>query len=451
MLAAALTQMHLAVLTFLGLVGVVALSNLLGWKRLGEYGPNPPAPPSAALRVQAFPNREGGAFGASASSRSGVSSAATKVSDSVALLRRHPLLVREGWGEGERPRPSARDLPNAPVSILVPARNEAENIGACVRALLAQDYPHYEVIALDDHSTDDTGDQLRVLAASDARLQVLAGQALPPGWLGKHWACHQLARAASGDRLLFVDADTRLAPGALSAAIAALQAERAGLVTVLPRQAMSTWGERLLVPILPWSLFCFLPVALAHRWQWPGLSASVGQFMLFTRAAYERAGGHAAVRATPVDDIALGRRVMEHGDGWRLLDGGDLVRCRMYRGLRQAVAGFGRTLFAAFNDRALPFTLIWLWLAVVFTLPPLTLAAGALGLLPAGFDLRLPLAAVGASLLLWALCAWRFALPPMVVALYPVSVLLMTFTALRSLVITRAGRATWRGRALAGR
>jgi hypothetical protein len=122
----------------------------------------------------------------------------------------------------------------------------------------------------------------------------------------------------------------------------------------------------------------------------------------------------------------------------------------MYRGFREAQAGFGRTLFAAFDDRALPFMLIWLWLAVVFVAPVLSLGASALGFLP-GFDVRLPLLAVGLALLLWGLCVWRLALPRVLVALYPLSVLLMMLTALRSLWVTRAGRVTWRGRALAER
>ena len=356
-----------------------------------------------------------------------------------------------GWRRVAHYAHRAAAVEQPPVSLLVPARNEAAHISACVRALLAQDYPRFEVLVLDDHSTDGTGAQLAALAQTDPRLQVLSGTPLPPGWLGKHWACHQLARAAQHDYLLLVDADTRLAPGALRAAMAAQAEAGAGLVSVVPRQVMGTWGERLLVPLLPWSLFCFLPVPLAHRLQWPALSASVGQFMLFTRAAYERAGGHAAVRATPVDDIALGKRVIANRDGWRLLEGGALVACRMYGGFREALAGFGRTLFAAFDDRAVPFATLWLWLAVVFALPPVTLAAGALGWLPAGFDLRLPWLAVAAALLLWALCVWRLALPRALVLLYPLSVLLMTFTALRSLWVTRAGRVTWRGRALAER
>jgi chlorobactene glucosyltransferase len=377
-----LVQLHLALLTFLLLVLIVAISNLLWWRRLASYSTVAPQPR---------------------------------------------------------------------VSVLVPARNEAENITPCLLSLLAQDYAEFEVIVLDDHSTDGTGARLAVLAAGEQRLRVLTGTPLPAGWLGKQWACAQLARAASGDHLLFVDADTRLAPTALREAMAALQAERVGLVTVLPRQTVVTWGERLLVPMLPWSLFCFLPVALAHRLQWPALSASVGQCLLFTRAAYERAGGHAAVRATPVDDIALGKRVMAQHDGWRLLDGGDYVTCRMYRGFREAQAGFGRTLFAAFDDRAVPFVVVWVWLAVVFVVPVVTLGAALAGLLPASFNVQLPLAAIGLSLLLWTLCLRRFGLPLYLAALYPLSVPLMTLTALRSWWVTRTGRVQWRGRALVER
>jgi len=126
------------------------------------------------------------------------------------------------------------------VSVLIPARNEEANIGPCVRSLLAQEYPDLEVFVLNDHSTDRTGAILAEIQAADARLRVLSGQELPQGWLGKHWACHQLGQAATGDLLLFTDADTRHGPHSVRAGVAAQQAEDADLVTAIPREEVVT-------------------------------------------------------------------------------------------------------------------------------------------------------------------------------------------------------------------
>jgi chlorobactene glucosyltransferase len=258
-----------------------------------------------------------------------------------------------------------------------------------------------------------------------------------------------LAQAARGELLLFTDADTRHAPGALAAAVAALRVEGADLVTALPRQDVITWGERLIVPILGWSLFCFLPVGLAHRLQWPPLSASIGQFMLMRRDVYARAGGHGAVRAHAADDLALGRRVMAAGGRWRLVDAGPMVRCRMYTGFGEAVAGLSKNLYAAFDYRAGLFVPIWAWVGTAFVAPALTLLLAALGLpLPAP---ALALAAAAALLAagLWAVFAWRFGLPVSLPLSYPASVLLAVVIALRSLLLTLTGRATWKGRTIA--
>lgn len=335
------------------------------------------------------------------------------------------------------------------VSILVPARNEAANIGLCVKSLLAQNYPNFEVLALDDQSTDDTWQILTHLAAGDDRLQILRGQPLPSGWLGKHWACHQLARAARGELLLFIDADTYHTPSTLTHSVAALLAEQVDLLTVLPRQEIKSWGERLLVPIIPWSIVAFVPLTLAYRLRLPILSAAIGQFMLFRRQAYEQIGGHEAVRDDVVDDLALGRRIKAFGQPWRLVDGGAQVRCRMYRDFKQAYHGLSKNLFAIFGNRIPPFLFVWTWLAIVFWQPLIILA-----LVIAGADV-LPLfvgqalIAVVGAVLLWDIIYRRFGFPRYLVALYPVTILLVVITALRSMILTRSGRATWKERVLA--
>ncbi len=137
------------------------------------------------------------------------------------------------------------------VSILAPARNEEQNIGPCVESLLAQRYPNYEVIVLNDDSSDRTGEILAQFAVAGDRLRVVNGTPLPPGWLGKNWACHQLAQVADGELLLFVDADTRHSESMLEHAVAALEAEQADLLSAIPREEVVTWAERLVVPIIP--------------------------------------------------------------------------------------------------------------------------------------------------------------------------------------------------------
>jgi len=334
------------------------------------------------------------------------------------------------------------------VSVLVPVRDEVTNVGPCIRSLLAQDYPDYEVLALDDESHDGTGEALLSLSQEDSRLRVLQGQPLPAGWLGKNWACHQLAQVASGELLLFVDADTRHEPPALAHAVVALQAERADLASVFPRQELGSWGERLVVPMLQWSLSSFLPLGLAYRLRRPQFSASSGQFMLFRRAAYQFVGGHAAVRQSVVDDVALTRAIGASGLRWRLLDGHPYIRCRMYRNFRQVYDGLSKNLFALFDCNVPLFLFIWLWLWMVFWEPFIVFALAALG--RAGPQGVIAAAgAVGMSLILWGFTYWRFGFPLHLALLYPFTVLLSVVIAIRSMVLTLLGRATWKGRRLA--
>ncbi len=348
------------------------------------------------------------------------------------------------WRRMERyPRPER--WPS--VSVLIPARNERENIGPCVESLLAQRYPDFQVLVLDDESTDGTGQIVAGLAAGDRRLRLLPGQPLPPGWLGKHWACQQLAEAAGGELLLFVDADTRHHPDALADAVSALEAERAAMLSAMPRQQVGSWAERLLIPIIPWALFSFLPLGPAYALNWRALAAGIGQFMLFRRAAYHRLGGHAAVRGHAADDLALARRAAGHGLRWRLLDGGARVQCRMYRNAGQVMNGLSKNLFAAFDYRLLPFAFVWLWLLLVFWGPLVALAV-KLAWPGAPLSAGLALAAVAASLVLWGLACLRFRFPLYLVPLYPASVLLAVLISARSLVLSLAGRATWKERTL---
>jgi len=336
------------------------------------------------------------------------------------------------------------------VSVLVPARNEEANIGACVTSLLAQDYPDLEVVVLNDHSTDRTGEILAEMTRGE-RLRVVAGRDLPEGWLGKHWACHQLAEAASGELLLFTDADTRHGPASVRHGVAALHAEGADLLTAVPFEETVTAAEQLIVPVIPWSILTFLPLEVAYRTRSPAFSATIGQYMLFRANAYRAIGGHAAIATDPVDDISLGRRIKGGGFRWRLADATGDVRCRMYQNAEQVFEGFSKNLFSAFGNRALPFVGVWLWLEIVFLLPVAVLLARLLGAPVPNLDAGIALAGVAAGLASWGVSHLRFGFPARLIPLYPLTMLLALTIALRSVALVRRGRTTWKGRTLVQR
>lgn len=342
--------------------------------------------------------------------------------------------------------PTPSEFPR--VSVLVPARNEIRNIESCVTSLLSQNYPNFEVIVIDDHSTDGTFSTLTMLASVENQLLVLDGRPLPEGWLGKHWACHQLYGAASGDLLLFTDADTRHAPMMLRDSVAALMAENADLVTAFPREDVISWGERLVVPVISFGIFSFLPISLVRHLGWPSLSVTIGQFMLFRRRAYESIGGYEAVRSHLVDDVSLGRRILEQGFQWRLMDGTEHVTCRMYHNFSEVVEGFSKNVFAFFDYRILPFLTALTLIAFAFLEPPLALFSLWLGMPVSSFPPGLATIAVIESFLLWQIAYRRFKFDAYLVIFYPFSLALFILIALRSFVVTVTGNATWKDRTL---
>jgi len=334
------------------------------------------------------------------------------------------------------------------LSVLIPARDEEANIKECLRSLLAQEYPDYEVLVLDDHSTDRTLEIVKELAVGEKRLKVLTGAPLPPDWLGKHWACHQLAQAAEGELLLFTDADTRHHRRALMDGVAALLAEAADMLTAFPREEVISWAEVLVGPASFWSLFSFTPLFQAHRLRLPQLSAAIGQFMLFRRPAFEQIGGYAAIRQHVADDVALARRIKAAGLRWRLVDGTARVRCRMYRSSGEVYEGFSKNLFGVFGYRVVPFAFVWLWLLLLFWEPLIVLALALAGLPLSGQSVALAAIAIGASLVVWGLPYYRLGFPLGAVLAYPISIMLMVFLAGRSLVLALNGHSTWKGRRL---
>jgi chlorobactene glucosyltransferase len=346
-----------------------------------------------------------------------------------------------------RTRRHAPPLKAPKVSILVPARNEEKNIVGCIQSLLAQDYPDFEVLALDDDSSDGTLVLLEELARSQPRLKVLAGSPPPADLLGKNWACTQLAQAARGELLFFTDADTQHQPQTLRAIVSAMLGEQADLLTGFPRQELRTWTERLLVPFFSWAVLCFNPLWLTYKLRLPALSTAVGQMMVFRREAYQAIGGHARAGSSIVDDLVLAQSIKAAGLRWRVMNVTDLITCRMYHEWNEAFDGFTKNFFAAFGFRLLPYLFVFTWLAAMFLEPLIILALLASGHAPGARLIEL-LACIGLSLVVWLIPYLALRLPPGLALLYPLTILANEVVAFRSLRLSLSGRLTWKGRRL---
>ncbi|MCC2662365.1 MAG: glycosyl transferase, group 2 family protein, partial [Geminicoccaceae bacterium] len=235
-------------------------------------------------------------------------------------------------GKGTRPR----------LSLLIPARDEEAQIGPALRAALESRGVDLEVVVLDDHSSDGTRAVVAALTAADPRIRLELAPPLPPGWSGKQHACQVLAERARHDLLVFVDADVRLAPDALARIAAFMGSREIGLASGFPRQETGTFGERLIVPLIHFLLLGFLPLARMRRSLQPALGAGCGQLICVRREAYERAGGHAAIRASLHDGLMLPRAFRRAGIMTDLFDATELASCRMYRGLAEVWRGFAK-------------------------------------------------------------------------------------------------------------
>lgn len=228
------------------------------------------------------------------------------------------------------------------VSVLIPARDEAHNIGAALESVLADPNPALEVIVLDDDSSDDTAAIVTAMAARDPRVRLLHGAALPQGWCGKNFACAQLAAAAGGEWLLFLDADVRIERDAIGRLAAHAEDCGADLLSGVPRQITRTWGEKLVVPLIHFVLLGYLPLALMRRSPNPAFAAAIGQCLIVRRATYQRVGGHDAVRGSIHDAMALARAFRSAGAVTDLADLQSLAAVRMYDSFDAVWYGFAK-------------------------------------------------------------------------------------------------------------
>jgi hypothetical protein len=326
-------------------------------------------------------------------------------------------------------KPSRRQVSSdRRISVLVPARDEASRIGPTLRSLSRLEGVD-QILVLDDNSEDATAALVRA-----AGLQVIESREEPPaGWYGKPWACQRLAQAATGDVLVFIDADVQLEPDAAVAAANLLT--DVDLVCPYPRQVTSGLLQRLVQPLLQWSWLTFLPLRLAETASHPLLSAGNGQFLVVDREAYFDAGGHAVVRDAVLEDLELVRAFKRSGHRVAMADGTRISSCRMYRDDRELIEGYTKSLHDAFG----PGTVALLLLMYV---------APALAAITSSRLRVVGLLGYAAAVTGRMAVARRTQQPMLDTLAHPLSVVALAGLYTNSVRAHRRGRITWRGRAL---
>jgi chlorobactene glucosyltransferase len=240
-----------------------------------------------------------------------------------------------------RPSKKAHLPPDLPlVSVLIPARNEEQNIAECLAAILQQDYPNFEVLVLDDNSSDRTAAIVHEIAARDTRVRLLSGKPLPGDWAGKCYACHQLSQSARGEWLLFVDADTRSKPHAIRSTVAIATEGRIAMLSGCPRQQVSGITQKIVIPVLFYFvIMSWFPLWWLHRSKKPLPTLAIGQFLLFRREHYMDVGGHEIVKSRIIEDVWFAIEISKRGGRTLSVDLSKTVTTSMYSSITAMTEG----------------------------------------------------------------------------------------------------------------
>jgi glycosyltransferase involved in cell wall biosynthesis len=327
------------------------------------------------------------------------------------------------------------------VAILIPARNEADNLAACLDAALAQGEIVKEILVYDDHSTDETPAIIKEYATREARVRLVSSAPLPADWCGKTFACAQLAEAARGEWLLFLDADARLDVGAAARMLREAERRRLTLLSCWPALELVGCWEKTLMPLLNFVVFTLYPAPLALRRPDASLGLAHGACLLAHRATYALVGGHGAVRDQLFEDVRLAQLWRERGQASLCLDGQGIVSVRMYRSFGEIWRGFQKNFFPAFRrERS-----FWMFIALHLSLFLLPFVFAPLVWRLTGS--RVLIATALCVLVMRAVLAWRFRHPWWSVLLHPLSEAILLALGLSSWWRCRSGRGVeWKGR-----
>lgn len=337
------------------------------------------------------------------------------------------------------------------VSVVIPARNEARNIERCLRSVLSNDYPSFDVVVVDDQSSDGTGDIARSIAAGDSRARVIETGAPPQGWFGKQWACQTGASATDGAIVLFADADTVQSSDLITRSVNTIQRRSADLFSILGRQELGSFWERLIQP----QIFGIMSVRYGGTESITGSrfvadKIANGQCLFVRRDTYDALGGHALVKSHVADDLMMAQRYFARGKRVVAAEGLNQLSTRMYTSLGELVRGWGKNVFAggrdavplgAFGRVIFPFLLLS---APLFSLvPAVVLVLGLFVSLPQGVFLWAVIAQV-ALILWWAYVYREIGESPVYALISPVGAGVIFYIFLRAAL--RGQKVVWKDR-----
>jgi glycosyltransferase involved in cell wall biosynthesis len=313
------------------------------------------------------------------------------------------------------------DTSDSNFNILIPMRNEAANVSGVINSSLNQGG---KVIVLNDNSEDSTLENLQSFLP---QIEILSGLELPQGWLGKNFACHQLAVHSHSEYLVFIDADVRLVKGAVQAAINHMEKRGWDYISPYPRQRTSGFLQLLIQPLLQWSWFASIPFIYAYRFPKKSMAVANGQFLIIKRDAYQKAGGHKEIKSEVLDDIELARSLIKSGFKGGPVNGSQIAECQMYKGNKDLIAGYTKSLWRAFGSPIGGLIAIALLLAT--SVPFFQFSIGMLFILISR-----------------ALTALKVRSNLFIVILHPIAMLAQSLLIIHSFYLHRIGQLNWRGR-----
>ena len=331
-------------------------------------------------------------------------------------------------------------LQNSPrVSVLIPARNEETNVGACIKGFLSQNYNNFKIYVLDDQSTDRTGAIIENSANSILKFRQFMVNRCQRGGMEKTGRAHQLSQHADGEILIFTDADNRPAPDAIANTVAYMQKLELGFFSAFPEKVTVTLGEKLVVPVVDMFVYAGLPLWLTYFSRFPSLAAASGLWIAFTREAYQRVGGHQAVANQIVEDVELSRLAKKRGIKILTSAGTRGVSCRMYHSFSEVWNGFSKNLFGLVSYKTIPFFSLVFSLFTICVLPYI-----AVWFAP----LREPaIGAIVVNIVIRTVLALKYRHPFFTsIILHPFGVLLTLLIGINSFYQVRNGRLQWKGR-----
>ena len=318
------------------------------------------------------------------------------------------------------------------VSILIPMRNEEENVIECINSVESQaGLIDFEVLVLDDHSEDKT----KELLANFPNIRTLAGKNLPDGWLGKLWACHQLANSSTGEYLVFIDADVRLSNNAIASAISKMG--KWDFISPYPKQMATGFVQRVFQPLLQWSWLASVPLLISQKLRIKSMAVANGQFLIIKRDAYFKSGGHQSVKSEVIDDIMLARQLLVTGFSGGVADASQVAICQMYKTAGQLVNGYRKSLWKAFGS------IFGTFIAIL-----ILFISGVAPFISAIFGSKVGLISFGLIVLSRVVSSVRTGTIPNTALLHPLAIVFLIGLIIYSWIGKLTNTLTWRDRTL---